>query len=90
MKVVPGQTVPPFSAWLRSRGNCESLNELQAIASASGIRLEAVLIQERPAFFKATLPNGQTHDLSSIHAARGLVTREIERQTLNQTLKVAP
>ena len=87
---IPNQVTPPFAAWLRGRGDCESLSELQAIASASGIRLEPVVIQERPAFFRVALPNGQTHELSSIHAARGLVTREIERQTLNQTPKVSP
>jgi hypothetical protein len=80
----------PLMPWLQSRGNCESLNELQAIASASGIQVKPILIESRPAFFKVSLPNGQTHDLSSIHAARGLVTREIERQTLNQTPKVSP
>jgi len=72
----------PLTPWLQSRGNCESLNELQAIASASGIRLEPVLIQERPAYFTITLPNGQSHQVSSLHACRGLVSREIERQSL--------
>ncbi len=72
----------PLTPWLQARGNCESLNELQAIARASGIRLEPVLIQERPAYFTITLSGGQVHQVSSLHAARGLVSREIERQSL--------
>ena len=79
---IPNQVTPPFAAWLRRRGDCDSLAELQATASASGIRLEPVLIQALPAFFRVTLANGQTHELSSIHAARGLISREVERQAI--------
>lgn len=78
---------PSLKPWLQSRGPVESLSDLIAEAKPHGIEVHPVLIDNRPAFFRIKLPNGQAHELSSLHAARGLVSREVERQT---KLKATP